>query len=152
VKPADQFHIGIVVDDVASTRSTLSHVFGYEWGEEMGGPISVTLPDGDVVIDLVCMYSMSSPRLELVRAVPGTLWQPAAGSGVHHIGYWSDDVAEDAAALERHGFGREAAGQGPDGNPYWTYHRGATGPRVELVSRMLQPVMEQYFATGKPTY
>jgi hypothetical protein len=36
-------------------------------------------------------HSGSDPRLELLQTVPNTVWTPA-DSGVHHIGYWSDDV------------------------------------------------------------
>ena len=86
---------------------------------------------------------MSSPRLEIIQAVPGTLWEPAAGSGIHHLGYWSDDVAADSAALEERGYALEAAGQ------VWAYHRNPAGPRIELVNRVVQPGMEAYWATGR---
>ena len=43
------------------------------------------------------MYSRNAPRVEVIQSVPGTLWVPAVGSGIHHIGYWSDDIARDAA-------------------------------------------------------
>jgi hypothetical protein len=152
VKGEDQFHTGVVVDDFEGTLAMLTELFGYEWCDEMGAEIPVTLPDGVQTLNLRFAYSMTAPRLEIIRPVPGTLWMPAAGSGIHHLGYWSDDVAADAATLERRGFAREAAGEGEDGVPYWTYHRTATGPRIELVSRAMQPTMEQYFTTGKVPY
>src|SRR3954468_14289181 len=102
MKAADQFHVGIVVDDIATAAAELTAIFGYEWCAELGARTSVRLPGGDAVLDLRSMYSMSTPRVELVRTVPGSaLWEPAAGSGVHHLGYWSDDVAADSAELER---------------------------------------------------
>jgi hypothetical protein len=152
VRGEDQFHIGIVVDDFEGSLAALTDLFGYQWCEEMGAEIPVMLPDGEQVLDLRFAYSMTEPRLEVIRPVPGSLWMPAAGSGIHHLGYWSDDVPEDAAALEQRGFSREAAGMGPDDEPFWTYHRTATGPRIELVSRSVQPMMEQYFTTGKVPY
>ena len=42
----DQFHFGIVVDDIDSMLETLSDRFGYEWCDEMGGPTPVTRPSG----------------------------------------------------------------------------------------------------------
>lgn len=149
MKAADQFHIGIVVDDFESTLAELSAIFGYQWCEEMASSVQVQLPTGDVVLDMKATYSMSSPRLEIVQSIPGTLWAPAAGSGVHHLGYWSDDVAADSADLERRGYAAEAVGKRPDGTPYWAYHRSSTGPRIEIVSRVLQPVLEQSWASGK---
>ncbi|MGI5460358.1 VOC family protein [Streptomyces sp. CA-249302] len=149
MKSSDQFHVGIVVDDVAAAAAELSAVFGYQWCEEFGGPAQVTLPGGDAVLDLRATYSMSVPRVELVQRVPGTLWEPAADSGVHHLGYWSDDVAADSAELSRRGHRMEALGKRPDGTPYWAFHRSGTGPRIELVSRALQPLLEQYWETGR---
>jgi Glyoxalase/Bleomycin resistance protein/Dioxygenase superfamily len=146
----DQFHVGIVVDDIDSALETLADRFGYEWCEEMGGPTPVTLPSGDAVVDLRFVYSMTVPRLEIIRTVPGSLWEPVAGSGIHHLGYWSDDVPADSAELARHGYATEATGSRPDGEPYWTFHKGPSGPRIELVSRSVQAPLEQYWATGKP--
>ena len=145
---ADQFHVGIVVDDPAATMSDLTALFGYEWADELGGVVSVSGPDGDGTITLQAWYSTSEPRLEIVQSVPGTVWTPAEGSGVHHLGYWVDDVAAGSAELERRGYPVEVVGRRPDGAAYWAYHRSPSGPRVELVSRSLRPTMESYFATG----
>ena len=147
MKPADQFHVGMVVDDLEEASAELSAMFGYQWCEPIGAPARVRLPTGDTVLDLNSTYSMSTPRVELVQSVPGTLWQPA-DSGVHHLGYWSDDVAADSAELVRRGHAAEALGTRPDGTPYWAFHHSRTGPRIELVSRALQPLLEQYWATG----
>ena len=149
MKSTDQFHVGIVVDDIAAAAAELSTVFGYQWCEELGAAAQVSLPGGDTVLDLTSVYSMSTPRLELVQSIPGTLWEPATGSGVHHLGYWSDDVAADSAELTRHGYAVEALGRRPDHTPYWAFHRSTTGPRIELVTRTLQAVLEQYWATGR---
>ncbi|WP_210588545.1 VOC family protein [Streptomyces sp. GESEQ-35] len=147
MKAADQFHVGLVVDDLSAAAAELSASFGYEWSAEMGAAVRVTLPAGDAVLDLRSVYSTTSPRLELVRSVPGSLWQPA-DSGVHHLGYWSDDVAADSAELARRGSALEALGKRPDSTPYWAFHRSGTGPRIELVSRELHPVLEQFWTTG----
>ena len=52
-------------------------------------------PSGDVELDLRFAYSATEPRLEIIRSVPGSLWVPAPGSGIHHLGYWSDDVEHE---------------------------------------------------------
>lgn len=148
---SDLFHIGIVVDDPHKAMSELSALLGHEWGEMMGGELPVSLPDGDVVIDLRAWYSLTAPRIEIVQSVPETIWQPTPDSGIHHLGYWADDVVAGSAALEERGFSTEAIGKLPDGKPYWAYHCSATGPRIELVSRALLPTMTRYFETGKLT-
>ncbi|MEU6352552.1 VOC family protein [Streptomyces sp. NPDC047072] len=148
MKPSDQFHVGIVVYDLAAAAAELSETFGYQWCEEITAPARVGLSEGERVLDLTSVYSMSTPRVELVLAVPGTLWQPA-DSGVHHLGYWSDDVAADSAELARRGHALEAEGRRPDGTAYWAFHHGGGGPRVELVARALQPALEKFWATGR---
>ncbi|MFK4105241.1 VOC family protein [Streptomyces sp. NPDC019531] len=148
MKPSDQFHVGIVVDDLAAAAAELTDLFGYQWCEGIGAPARVLLPEGETVLDLLSVYSMSIPRVELVRSVPGTLWQPA-DSGVHHLGYWSDDVAADSAELAGRGHPLEAQGRRPDGTPYWAFHQTVGGPRIELVTRELQPLLEPYWTTGR---
>ncbi|MCT9082607.1 VOC family protein [Streptomyces fulvoviolaceus] len=148
LRPEDQFHVGIVAEDFHATKDQLSQLFGFEWGEEMGGPTEVSLPDGEAAIDFRCAYSRSkstAPLLEIVRRVPGTLWEPTPGSGIHHFGYWSDDVASDTAELERHGYVTEATRKGPDGALFFAFLRSAeqTGFRIELVSRAAKPALEQ---------
>jgi hypothetical protein len=149
VNGTDLFHNGIVVDDYEDTLERLTALFGYQWCDEIRVDQPIVLPDGDVTYKLCFTYSMTAPRLEIIRSIEGTLWTPAAGSGIHHLGYWSDDVPADSAALEARGYAREAAGMGPDGQPFWTYHRGPTGPRIELVSTGAKEGMEQYWSTGK---
>ncbi|MGH2651754.1 MAG: VOC family protein, partial [Actinomycetota bacterium] len=110
----------------------------------------VRFPTGDAVLDLRFAYSTTTPRLEIIQSIPGTLWVPAADSGVHHLGYWSDDVAADAATLEQRGFTTEVLGARPDGTVYWAYHRRPGQPRIELVTRDLQPTLERYWSEGRP--
>jgi catechol 2,3-dioxygenase-like lactoylglutathione lyase family enzyme len=148
LRAEDQFHVGIVVENLAAAQAELSAVFGYTWCAEVGGPIQVRLPSGDAEVDIRCAYSVTSPRLEVIGQVPGTLWEPAVGSGVHHVGYWSDDVAADCAELERHGYLAEATREGPDGVLFFAFYRGPAGVRVELLNRGAQPALEEYWAAG----
>lgn len=145
MKAVDQFHIGIVAADFDATVATLTSVFGYEWGAETGGPVSVTLPSGDAVLDMRCVFSTTVPRLEIVRSIPDTLWEPAAGVGVHHLGFWSDDVAADTAELQRHGYTIEAT-RTVSGAPFFAFLTGATGFRIELVTRAVREGLQRCWA------
>jgi hypothetical protein len=146
MKAADLFHTGIVVEDLEAALAELTELFGYEWCDEVHVDQPVWLPSGDTTVEFRFRYSRSSPRLEVIQSRPGTLWVPAVGSGIHHLGYWSDDVAADGAAFERAGYHHEASGTDPDGRPTWAYYRSPTGPRVELVSRTLEPFMAMMWA------
>lgn len=134
MSPDDQFHVGMVTDDVASTMTLLAQTLGYEWGPVVTNDVQVRLPDGEHVIEMTCVYSRTEPRIELVGSVPGTHWVPA-DAGAHHLGYWSDDVAGDSAALSALGFVEEAdAGR-------WSYLRHPSGLRIELVDRAMAASM-----------
>lgn len=143
----DQFHIGIVAGDPDDVVATLTDVLGYEWGPEVGGPVAVGLPDGSTVeLELRCAYSVTVPRVEVVRSVAGTLWEPAGEGGIHHVGYWSDDVAADTAALVRHGYVVEATRSAATGGLFFSFLRSDKGFRVELVDRAAQPSLAQCWA------
>jgi hypothetical protein len=148
VNAADLFHLGIIATDPDATRAELTGLLGYRWSAEMAAPITVTLPTGeapvDITVDIRCAYSVTEPRVEVVQAIPGTFWTPSAG--IHHLGYWSDDVAADAADLEERGWQREVARTNPDGALFFTFHVNAAGLRVELVDRRAKPMMEQAFS------
>lgn len=143
----DQFHVGIVAADPHATMAELTAIFGYQWCDPMGGTSTVTLPDGDVELEIQLWYSRTTPRLEVIQAIPGTtVWQPT-DPGAHHLGYWADDVAGSIAQLQAHGYELEAAGSTPDKVMLWAFLRPASGPRVELLSRAMRPAMEAYFAS-----
>lgn len=149
MKASDQFHTGIIVEDFEGTLAYLSELYGYEWCDEIRIPTQVELPSGGTTIDLAFVYSKTVPRLEVIRSRPGTLWSEASGSGIHHLGFWSDDVSADSERMIDLGLELEASGRRPDGEPYWAYHKGRSGPRIELVSRDLQPALEHYWSTGR---
>jgi hypothetical protein len=149
VRAEDQFHVGVVVDDFEAALAELSGLFGYEWCDEVNVPTLVAFSTGEQVVDMRFAYSKTSPRLEVIQSAPGTLWEPATGSGIHHLGYWSDNVAADSDRLTHHGFAFEAAGRRPDGATNFAFHRSVAGVRIELVSRAVLPAFEHYWATGK---
>jgi hypothetical protein len=144
----DLFHIGIVVDDLDAALDELGGLFGYEWCPIFAIETAVVLHEREVMVDLRFVYSKTEPRVELIRAIPDTPWIPAAGSGIHHLGYWSEDISHDAQELDARGYVEEARGVLPEGTPIWAYYRSAKGPRIELVSRQLQAGLEHYWASG----
>jgi Glyoxalase/Bleomycin resistance protein/Dioxygenase superfamily len=150
VRASDQYHAGIVVDDFDASLADLTALFGYEFASSLEVSTPVRLSEGERTtersIDLRFTYSVSVPRIELIQSIPGTLWTPVAGSGIHHLGYWSDDLTSDSSLLQERGYALEAAGARDDGTAIWAYHRGAVGPRIELVSRELLPLMEQWWS------
>ncbi len=147
MKPEDLYHTGIVVDDFVGALRWFTDVAGYRWCDELALEQTVWTPQGDRTVPIRFAYSMSTPRLEVLQAVPGTVWMPS-NSGIHHLGYWSDDVDADMEMLVGEGLEVEVGAPVPGGSWLWAYCRASTGPRVELVSRALEPMMAEWFATG----
>lgn len=127
-----------------------SDVAAYEWCDQFVGEQVVQLPSCERTLTMKGVYSLSEPRLELVGTIPDTLWQPT-NAGVHHLGYWSDEVDRDVATLIANGVQLEARSLMPDGSSLWAYCRAATGPRIEFVSRVLEPVMSEWWASPRVT-
>jgi len=61
---------------------------------------------------------------------------------------FTTDVDADVVALEANGMTVEAKSILPEGTTLWAYCKGATGPRIELVSRAMEPFISHWFATA----
>lgn len=146
------YHTGIVVDDLEATMESLRKLAGYSWTDVVIVDQEAVTPDGEVTIPMKMVYSGVEPRLELLQTVPGTVWTPS-DSGVHHIGYWSDDVELDLAKLESNGLSTEVKSYNPDGSGtlLWAYAKGSAGPRIELVSRYMEPFIAYWWSTANVT-
>ncbi len=146
MRAEDLYHTGIVVDDLEATMSWFTAVAGYTWTDVVTVDQDVVTAGGEMTVPMKMVYSGAEPRLELLQTAPGTVWLPA-DSGVHHIGYWSDDVESDLTTLEFSGMSIEVKSFNPDGSGtlLWAYAIGTTGPRVELVSRSMQPFIAYWW-------
>ncbi|CQD22319.1 bleomycin resistance protein [Mycobacterium lentiflavum] len=140
LQPKDFYHTGIVVPDLDAAMARLTALAGYRWIT----PLRYTLPFRTTagVRDLTStiVYSVQSPHIELVQEVPGTPWTAAPGNSVHHVGYFTDNLAETARALEGNGFTFEMTGELPDVEfGMFAYFIDAFGTRIEIVDRALFP-------------
>ena len=142
MRARDQFHVGVVVADLDAERERLTGLFGYEWGDEVDVAVMVRTAAGEREVPFRFCYSRDEPRLELIQQQPGTLWMPVEPSGLHHLGFWSDDLVADGTALVAAGFEQEAEGFDDSGRTQWAYYGRRAGPRVELIDRALQPFIE----------
>jgi len=140
LKPEDLYHTGIVVPDLDAAMARLSALAGYRWIK----PLSYTLPirtvTGSHELTSTIVYSVQSPHVELLQEVPGTPWTAAPGNAVHHLGYFTDDLAGAARELERNGFTFEMTGDVPGSElAMFAYYLDSAGTRIEIVDRALFP-------------
>jgi catechol 2,3-dioxygenase-like lactoylglutathione lyase family enzyme len=150
IEPADYYHTGFVVADLVTAAARLTALSGYTWTT----PIEATLPlvtrSGDYEVPFRFVYSIQAPHLELVQAVPGTIWSAMADAAAHHLGYWVDDLAAAAAALERAGYRQEARPAGNDLSRF-AYYTDDDGFRIEVVDRAMFPDWRGFLASMAST-
>jgi Glyoxalase/Bleomycin resistance protein/Dioxygenase superfamily len=140
LRPEDFYHTGVIVPDLDAAMARLSALAGYRWIN----PMSYTLPfrtaSGVRELTSTIVYSLQSPHVELVQEVPGSPWAAVPGNAVHHLGYFSDDLAESARALEANGFSLEMTADVPGSElALFAYYTDASGTRLEIVDRALFP-------------
>lgn len=140
LRPEDFYHTGVIVPHLDAAMARLSALAGYRWIT----PMSYTLPfrtrAGVRELTSTIVYSLQSPHLELVQEVPGSPWTATPGNAVHHLGYFSDDLAESARALEANGFTlKMTADVAGSDLALFAYYTDAFGARIEIVDRALFP-------------
>jgi hypothetical protein len=138
------YHVGIVVADVAAARASLAEQLGVTWGPVVRlGTAEYRSGDGrDVVVPTVLCYSVDEPHLELIEEVPGSVWVRNEHSNLHHIGFWSDDLAGDSARISGLGCPMQLVGRAGDVAPVsFSYHGHELGIRVELVDSSLRDAL-----------
>ncbi|OBJ09224.1 VOC family protein [Mycobacterium sp. 1465703.0] len=140
LRPEDFYHTGIIVPDLDAAMDRLSALAGYRWIT----PVSYTLPfrttSGTQEVTSTFVYSLQAPHVELINEVPGTAWTAAPGNAIHHLGYWTDNLAESAKLLEDNGFAFEAtADTAAPELALFAYYVDSAGTRIEIVDRALFP-------------
>jgi catechol 2,3-dioxygenase-like lactoylglutathione lyase family enzyme len=146
VSRSELFHVGIVVPDLESARGHYTAMLGVEFGPIVEGPMEIRDPEGnDFVLPHRVSYTTEPPFLELIEEMAGTVWVCNEHSNLHHLGYWSDDLAGDATALSAARCPMELhARTGLQCPEQWIYHRDRYGVRIEMIDVALQPAMERF--------
>lgn len=140
LRPEDFYHTGIIVPDLNAAMARLSALAGYRWIN----PLSYTLPfrttTGTQEFTSTFVYSLQPPHVELIQEVPRSPWVAAPGNAIHHLGYFTDNLAVTARTLEDNGFTFEAtAATSPPDLALFAYYVDAFGTRIEIVDRALFP-------------
>lgn len=149
LRPEDLYHTGIVVPDVEAAMARLSALAGYRWITPQTYTLPVRTAAGSSEVAMTFVYSLQSPYVELVQAIPGSPWTAAPGNAAHHLGYFVDDLAGAGRALQEHGFTFEAtADVSPPDLALFAYYVDAVGSRIEIVDRALFPDFPAFLASA----
>ena len=136
LEPQNLYHTGIVVPDLDAAARRFTAMAGYSFTTPIAGPVTIRTATGQQTVDLRFVYSLQAPHVELIQEVPGTPWIAARGNAVHHLGYFTDDFAATASALQADGFSLELCPAGDDDAPsIFAYYLSPDGIRVEIVDR-----------------
>jgi hypothetical protein len=151
LRPEDFYHTGIIVPDLDDAMGRLSALAGYRWIT----PLTYTLPfrttAGTRELTSTFVYSLESPHVELIQEVPGSAGVAAPGNAIHHLGYFTDNLAESARLLEANGFTFEAtADVSPPDLALFAYYVDAFGTRIEIVDRALFPDFPAFLQSQAP--
>jgi len=151
LRPEDYYHTGIVVPDLDAAMARLSALAGYQWIS----PLTYTLPfrtvNGTRELTSTFVYSLQSPHVELIQQVPDSPWIAAPENSLHHLGYFTDDLADTARMLEANGFTFEAtADVSPPDLALFAYYIDAFGTRIEIVDRALFPDFPAFLQSAAP--
>ena len=127
-------HVGIVVADLEAAKADLAATTGHCWVDTLDGEIDVLIDERRRSIRTRIAWSVQGPcHLELIEAVPDTLWPVRDTIEIHHIGYWVDDLDRTSRQLERRGMPLEVRfDSGSDERTVFVYHLGHERLRIEL--------------------
>ena len=100
------WHIGIAVPDLEKGQKELGEVFGLRWRPARVRKLTLLDADGRLfAVECHVVFSLGGPfAVEVWQAIPGTPLDVPAAGGVHHIGYWVDDLAAEAKRLDAPGY------------------------------------------------
>ena len=133
----DVFHVGIIVPDIEQGMAEIARRFGASWPRPPGSAsVRVRTRAGVQVLNSRFAYTAEGPPyIELIEAVPGTVWEAGAGSRIHHLGAFVDDLDAEIERLTAEGAELELASVDEDGARVLgvSYVNSALGVRLELL-------------------
>lgn len=144
------FHSGYIVRDLSEGMERLTDALGLTWAAVESHDFPVRQDRAEVPYPIRFTYSVQGPPyVELVEGASGSPWHTTDVLRMHHLGFWSDDVTEDAARLVAAGFPVVAQGVGAsDTTPRFSYNGWSGEVLLELVTSRSRPAMARWLAGG----
>ncbi|HIY64957.1 MAG TPA: VOC family protein [Candidatus Agrococcus pullicola] len=138
-------HVAFVVPDVREAMRAMAPC-GLRWS-------SVTRPTAlmqgaagtvqEVHVDYVASAG-GEPRVKLISAVPGSVFETPERGGIHHLSYWVDDLESATYRLSTQGWSVEATGLESHGAPRFRYLIDTNGSRIELGQTALRQEFDDW--------
>ena len=135
-------HIAIQVPDLDKAAAFYEGVFDLKRVNRVDSPIGNAISLSDGTMNLTLLHFPEGTK----GGKGGPDW-----AGLHHIGFWSDSLADDVKALVAARCPLQLSGRDGDTAPVQSaYHRDPLGFTVELVDIANQPLLEQSMFKAPP--
>lgn len=146
----DMYHVGVVVPDVREAMARYSAALGFTWSKVGDTTLDVLVDGRPREARIAATYSMQGPPyLELIEELSGGVWA-AHALGLHHVGFWVDDLEGTITRFEDAGLPGRARHLPAEGQPaMFSYHDGGAGLWWELVSPAFRPRLEARLRAGQ---
>jgi len=132
----EPLHVGLVVPALEAGMSAMGEELGLTWTPIREARLGVADSGGPRSFRMRVVNSEGRFSVELIEAVPNSIFQPVREPGWHHVAFRTSVLHDDVSRLEGRGYQREIWGCGPDGSlTYFCYLIAPSNQRVELVSR-----------------
>lgn len=147
------YHTGIIVDSLQTAMDTWGAALGLDWAPPKTSTVPLECPDGILDREIRFTYSLQGPHfVEILEQVnPAPYLSLTGGRRVHHLGYFTDDLAAASDDLAARGFRRELAGVGENGGiARAAFHHSPESPGmwIELVSHEIAEEIGGWIATA----
>ena len=112
----DLYHVAAVVPDLEAAMARFTALLNYRWLPVTDTSVPILDPATGTrsEVRLRAALSASTPQLELIEEIPGTIWARTGGSNLHHLGFWSDGLAAQSNGLQSSACPLELSGHLPD--------------------------------------
>jgi hypothetical protein len=140
--------VGFVVEDLDQAMAAWGRALELRFGRVQTPTLSWATPTGTRDLLTKFVYSLNGPPyIELLERRDDSLWETV---GFHHLGVWSEGVAEESDRLSAIGCPWSCAIVNPAGDKVGgCIHTVVDGATVELVSRATTiPRLARYISGG----
>lgn len=147
---SETFHIGMAVEDIDQCCKQIGEDLNLDWLPiKSFDPLPFWTPEeGLREISVKATYSRQGPqRIEIVQGT-SIFYDPNRLPDSRHVGIWVDDLIEEATRLIDKGWIVRAAGDEPSAGYGTIVYLSPPFPglMVELVSKQLEPMMNEWFS------
>jgi hypothetical protein len=145
---SELFEVALVVDDLH--RAMNEELVGLRPATPYQSRVAVRTAAGVSDVELTITYTMVGPlHLEIIERVPDTMYGVV---GIHHYGWFSDDLVADSASLAARGIPLAATRDSDTGDPWqFAYHDCPPFGTIELVDVRMRPFLRDWWTAGRPS-